>query len=145
MSKVTILQQPALECQDDVNQLLERNGSGGRARPADLFFTAYVGSKLVGCVRYCVEFQTPLLRTMMIDEEYRRQSIGQQLMDECVRFFDTNNIRNVYILPYVHLEDFYRKVGFKRVDAEFAPDFLFQRLSAYNGPMGIKMICMKRQ
>jgi N-acetylglutamate synthase-like GNAT family acetyltransferase len=145
MPKITILQQPALECQDDVNNLLERNGSSGRARPTDLFFTAYLDSKLVGCVRYCVEFQTPLLRTMMVDEKHRGQAIGKKLIDECIQYLDKNGIRNVYILPYVHLENFYRKVGFQKVDAEFAPDFLFQRLSAYNGPTGIKMICMKRQ
>ena len=144
MANVRVLRQPALECQAQVDAFYARNGAQGRARPGDLFFCAYVGDELVGCVRYCVEFQTPMLRTMMIDEKYRRTGLGKQILEEFAKFLDENLIHNVYALPYTHLESFYSEIGFKRVDPDFAPDFLYQRLTAYNGPGDVKMICMKR-
>ena len=126
-----------------VDSFYEFNGSSGRSRPDDLFFLAMSGESLLGCVRYCVENETPMLRTMQVHRDRRRQRIGLSLLTRFAEYLDTSCIRNVYCLPYPHLEDFYGRVGFVRVSAVDAPAFLQERLRAYD-PSGTLYICMRR-
>lgn len=126
-----------------VDSFYELNGSSGRARSGDLFFLAMVGGGLIGCVRYCVENETPMLRTMRVHQDYRRQGVGRALLTCFAAYLDARGVRNVYCLPYPHLEDFYGMIGFIRVSPDDAPEFLQQRLRAYD-PGGTQYICMKR-
>ena len=66
-----------------VEPFYKRNGSRGTARDMDLFFIAtQPGHDVLGCVRYCMEERTPLLRTMMVDEGFRHLGIGMRLLKE---------------------------------------------------------------
>jgi len=119
------------------------NRSSGRARPDDLFFLAMKRAKLIGCVRYCVEHETPMLRTMQVHPDYRRQGVGRSLLIRFAAYLDDHGDRNVYCLPYSHLENFYELIGFVRVSPDDAPGFLKERLSTYD-PAGTRYICMRR-
>jgi N-acetylglutamate synthase-like GNAT family acetyltransferase len=124
-----------------VDPFYERFGFSGRARGTDTFFLAMKDDELVGAVRYCVEENIPMLRTMMIHPDYRRQGVGQMLLAEFARFLDARGIRNVYCLPYSHLAVFYSSIGF--VGADDVPELLKERMRAY-ATTGEKTICMKR-
>jgi N-acetylglutamate synthase-like GNAT family acetyltransferase len=126
-----------------VDSFYEFNGSSGRARPDDLFFLAMSEDSLLGCVRYCVESTTPMLRTMQVHRDHRRQRIGLSLLTRFAEYLDAGDIRNVYCLPYPHLENFYGRVGFARVSPVDAPAFLQERLRVYD-PSGTLYICMRR-
>ena len=126
-----------------VDPLFERNGSRARAREDDLFFLAMIENSLAGCVRYCVESGTPMLRSMMVDEQQRRMGIGLKLLQEFAAYLDRNQIQNVYCLPYAHLETFYARAGFLRVHPGEAPAFLQERLQDYTWT-GTRCICMRR-
>jgi N-acetylglutamate synthase-like GNAT family acetyltransferase len=125
-----------------VDPFYERNGRQPCARDEDLFFIA-MDDAVLGCVRFCVENDTPMLRTMMVDAVHRRRGIGGLLLREFVGYLDAHQIRDVYCLPYAHLDGFYGAVGFQRIAPEQAPAFLQQRLRSYD-PSGKAYLCMRR-
>jgi N-acetylglutamate synthase-like GNAT family acetyltransferase len=134
---------PGAQARPVVDPLYEKNGRQACARNEDLFFVAIDGSNTLGCVRYCVENDTPILRTMMIDAGSRRRGIGSQLLREFTGYMDSHSIGGVYCLPYAHLDRFYGSAGFQRISIEDAPLFLQERLHAYD-PSGPAYLVMKR-
>jgi N-acetylglutamate synthase-like GNAT family acetyltransferase len=126
-----------------VDPFYVKNGKRPCARDSDLFFLALEGSKLVGCVRYCIENETSMLRTMMVDSEHRHRGIGSRLLKNFVEYLDAHDIHEVYCLPYAHLPGFYAAAGFRPVPLDDAPAFLQERMRLYD-PSGGAYLCMKR-
>lgn len=126
-----------------VNDFYSKNRSSGTARAEDVFFLAYQDSTLVGCVRFCLENNTALLRTMMIDPSIRRKKIGSQLLQAFDHYLNENKISEIYCIPYDHLRDFYGQIGFKTADENTIPLFLQERLAQYR-KKDMKVLCMKR-
>lgn len=139
--KVELL--PGMVARFLVDPLYEAGGAKARARNDDLFFLALLEKQPLGCVRFCVEEKTPLLRSMMVAEAYRGRGVGEKLLAAFRAFLDREGVRDTFCLPYAHLESLYGKIGFVKVDAAETPPFLLLRLAEYN--RGEKrMICMKR-
>lgn len=113
------------------------------ARKSDLFFLAYALDELVGAVRFCVEEDVPLLRSMVIKETAQRKGIGTQLLHEFEAHLRRTETRNIYCLPYAHLTEFYAQIGFRQVAEETIPLFLQKRLMEYRTKPG-EFICMHR-
>lgn len=113
------------------------------ARDTDTFFVAVLGDELIGAVRYCIENETPMLRSMMIHEDYRRRSIGRRLLRKFEDYLDARDIHDVYCLPYSHLVRFYAKIGFQLVPEVEVPPFLRERLREYR-KTGKDFVCMMR-
>ena len=126
-----------------VDPFYERNGRRRCARDEDLFFLAINDGKVLGCVRYCVEGGTPMLRTMLVDAGHRRCGIGSRLLQEFTSYLETHAIRRVYCLPYSHLDGFYATAGFERVSANEVPEFLKDRMKSYD-PSGTLYLFMRR-
>ncbi len=85
-----------------------------------------------------------MLRTMMIDEKFRRHRIGSVLLSEFGRYLDENGIKNVHCLPYSHLVDFYGQIGFIVVSEDRLPPFLRTRLVDYRGKSSKIFTAMRR-
>src|SRR5712671_2626479 len=130
------------EVQQTVDAFYASNGSNAKARPDDLFFIARAGDAVIGCVRYCVEYDVPMLRTMRVANAYQRQGVGLALLTRFVNYLDEHQIRDVFCLPYAHLDRFYGLRGFMTLPGSQAPAFLQERLHAYD-PAGALYICMK--
>lgn len=126
-----------------VDVFYERHGSDSRANPVDLFFLLQSGDRLNGCVRFCLEENTPMLRSMMVDAGLRNQGYGKRLLSAFVDYLDEVGIRGVYCLPYAHLRDFYKSAGFNEVSADETPPFLLERLAIYRAK-GKQYLCMRR-
>ena len=126
-----------------VDPFYERNEKSPCARDEDLFFIAMENATPLGCVRFCVESGTPMLRTMRVDSEHRRRGIGSRLLQAFAEYLDANSIHDVFCLPYSHLDAFYGSVGFERVLPEDAPPFLQERIRAYD-PTGALYLVMRR-
>lgn len=126
-----------------MNAFYESVGSLGRARDEDLFFVAYKDGLLAGCVRFCIESKTPLLRTMQVAKEFRRTGVGTSLLKAFEEHLNDNGIRNCYVIPFAHLEKFYEAIGFKKVTGIQIPTFLKDRLDLY-ASSGKQYICMHR-
>lgn len=125
----------------DLDQFYAENGSKSQARPDDVFFIAFSGKKIIGCVRYCVDEGVPMLRTMRIAERFKRKGIGTQLLLVFKKYLETNGISNVFCLPYPHLVPFYGLIGFETVADNEVPKFLIERSQTYkdNGTVTIFM------
>jgi N-acetylglutamate synthase-like GNAT family acetyltransferase len=132
MENLEIHLQAGREAAGLVDLFYASNGSSGRARSDDLFFLPIREEKLIGCVRYCVEHETPMLRTVQVHLDHRRQGVGRALLHRFAAYLDNHGDRNVFCLPYSHLENFYGLIGFARVSRNDAPGFLQERLSAYD-------------
>src|SRR5687768_1655832 len=76
-----------------VDPLFESNGRRARAREDDVFFLAMIETSLAGCVRSCVESGTPMLRSMMVDEQQRRMGSGLKLLQDFAAYLDRNQIQ----------------------------------------------------
>ncbi len=94
MKNIRLEIEPGCKAKAVVDPFYAKNGSRGVARPEDVFFIALNEAKTVGCVRYCVEEDVSLLRTMMIDETFRGQGVGpketpQFLLDRLTEYKKT--------------------------------------------------------
>jgi len=143
VQKITIQIFDGPSARAHVDALYERNGSGSRARDQDTFFIAWLADQPVGCVRYCIEECTHMLRSMMIDEPYRRLGIGRRLLGQFAEHLERHQIRNTYCLPFSHLQNFYASIGFQKVPECDIPPFLVTRLKEYEVSHAI-YICMRR-
>jgi N-acetylglutamate synthase-like GNAT family acetyltransferase len=131
LPKVFVKLVPGAEAAEKVNAFYQAHGGRALARDHDLFFLALDGETILGAVRYCVENDVPLLRSMMIDGSVRRGGLGTLLLKRFSTFLDETDARNVFCVPYAHLESFYQSVGFQKVREDSAPDFLQARLREY--------------
>ncbi len=144
MNLPTIHRKTGLECSEQVNAFYKQCGSSNQARPSDLFFLMLREDHILGCVRYCVEEGEAMLRSMMVDEKYRRQKIGNQILHAFEAYLQENDIESVYCLPYPHLEKFYGQIDFQTVEGNDIPLFLRDRMVFYEKNSGKKYICMRR-
>ena len=143
MDKIRIERVMGEEAKPAIDNFYKKNGRNGTARKDDLFFVAYSENKIFGCVRFCVEEGTSMLRTMYVDSSCRKQGVGRTLLEEFARYLDKNNIRDVFCLPYIHLENFYGLIDFKVVPKKEVPQFLIDRSTTY-AKNGTNTLYMKR-
>jgi N-acetylglutamate synthase-like GNAT family acetyltransferase len=116
---------------DKVDPFYKANHKSHQARDNDVFFSAYKNQEIIGTVRFCIEENTPLLRSMMVSEDFRGTGIGRNLIKEFEKYLDQNKIQDTYCIAYAHLDYFYGIIGFKTISPEEAPKFLFERYESY--------------
>lgn len=131
LSRIAFKKASGLEVTSQVNAFLEKNGGHGASRDSDLFFLAMLDGTVVGSVRFCIEESTPMLRTMMIEEDFRKLGVGSKLLKLFQEYLDANSIRDTFCVPYSHLRAFYSKIGFEPCDESTAPPFLKERIVGY--------------
>lgn len=132
-----------LEKKSQIEEFYQREGSSIFIQSSDLFFIAYSKKEILGCVRFCVEDQIPMLRTMRVAKEFQRQKVGLELLRRFAIHLSDEDIADTYCLPHTYLEKFYEQVGFRKVSDEEIPNFLRQRI-AENATKGHTLICMRR-
>jgi len=115
-----------------------------QARKTDLFFAAFIENTIVGVCRFCVEENTPMLRSMVVHAPLRSQKIGAKILESFANYLDKNNLRPTYCIPYGHLEKFYGLIGFKVINEEEAPAFLQERIQTYRKNSSDKFMFMRR-
>lgn len=116
----------------------QRNYNG--IKPQDTIFIVQVNNRLVGAVRICLEENVLVLRGMQIFPAFQRQGIGTKLLQMCDRYL---NRQTCYCLPFSHLEQFYKQIGFEKVNLADVPSFLRARHNKYLG-RGLDVIAMSR-
>jgi N-acetylglutamate synthase-like GNAT family acetyltransferase len=128
-----------------VNPFYQAHGASAIARPDDLFFLAMTEENVLGSVRFCLEEGTPMLRSMMIHTDHRKQGLGRLLLKEFDDYLNFQSHRNTFCLPYGHLVKFYGCIGFQKISESLAPPFLIERLAGYRAKNPTTdYICMRR-
>lgn len=144
LSSIQIRRRKGSEVAELVDALYAAHGSSAKARPDDLFFLAFFNDDLIGCVRFCIEENVPLLRTMRIADSWKRKKIGLALLKDFAAYLDSEKISNVFCLPYSHLPGFYGNIGFEMVSEKETPLFLLERLKGYKAK-GLDCLIMRRR
>lgn len=132
------------EVAPQVNAFYRTVGGQGPIRPSDLLFLAYgVEDRLVGCVRFAQELEIHVLRSLLVDPEWRGQGVGHDLVARVLTHAEEGGVQALFCLSYPHLEVFYRSFGFETVTGNDIPQPLDTRMLSY-GLHGIDAICMRR-
>lgn len=101
------------------------------ASDSDTFVIAYADNEIVGCVRFCIDHDIYMLRTMMVHPDYRKQRLGHKILS----FYEDKLLKDlpheVFCLAYTHLGDFYKQIGFEAKSLDSAPQFLIERSALY--------------
>ena len=95
----------------------------------DRFVIARQNQKIIGIVKLCLEEKILVLRGMRVTKAYQKKGIGRNLLKLINKIIGTEKC---YCLPYNYLEEFYGKIGFKKIDPELAPPHLLKRLKEYH-------------
>lgn len=143
-SEVRIQLIPGSEAVAIVDPFYEQEGKTHRARNSDLFFAAFFENSIVGVCRFCIEENTPLLRSMIVHAPLRAQKIGAKILESFAQYLDDNKIGPTYCLPYDHLGNFYGHIGFKVIKEEDAPAFLQERIQGYRERNSEAFMIMRR-
>jgi N-acetylglutamate synthase-like GNAT family acetyltransferase len=135
---------PGNEAAAIVDPFYEQEGKTHRARSSDLFFAAFMENSIVGVCRFCIEEDTPLLRSMIVQSNLRSHKIGSKILQSFAKYLGTNGLGPTYCIPYDHLGDFYGQIGFKIIREEDAPLFLQERIQTYRKNNPEKFMLMRR-
>ncbi len=93
----------------EFNMQLEPNGC----------FLLQTDSKPVGLAT-CISFgKTGWFGNLVIDEKYRKQGAGTQLLQHAVNYLKSTGVKTIGLYAYPYLTDFYSAIGFKP-EADFA-------------------------
>ncbi len=114
-----------------VDPFYELEGQSHRACSSDLYFVAFKENAVVGVCRFCIEENTPLLRSMVVHTPLRSQKIGANILKNFANYLDQNNFKPTYCIPYGHLGSFYGLIDFNIIKEEESPAFLQDRIKQY--------------
>lgn len=111
-----------------VNSFYEEVGYREGCRQSDHILVAKDEQKIVGAVRLCEEGGTLVLRGMYVAEERCGKGLGSRLLEAASAAIGEVEC---WCVPYVHLVDFYSRIGFCELEGETVPTFLAERLARY--------------
>lgn len=124
------IREASTELHAAVRAVYDKCGYRHAVKAQDIVLAAMRRDEPIGVVRLCHEDGVMVLRGMHVLPEHQRQGVGCMLLDECrARLGDSP----CYCIPWRHLQAFYAKAGFIRLDAEDAPRFLRRRHARYLG------------
>jgi N-acetylglutamate synthase-like GNAT family acetyltransferase len=124
------LTKSAAEVSDRVNTFYKNAGRPTKKlEPNDQVVMAILDDEIVGVVRLCFEQDHYVLRTMQVHPEFQRQGVGQQILNHFEVVLNEQKIMKSYCFAFAHLEDFYGRIGYKKIENSEAPLFLQQRLT----------------
>lgn len=90
---------------------------------------AFHEDTLIGVVRLCLEYECFVLRTMQVRTDFQAQGVGLQILNRFQKLLSERRIETTYCMPYAHLERFYEKIGFAKINEQDAPLFLQERVN----------------
>lgn len=113
---------------EPVREFYRLAGYKGGVKLDDALIGASVEGDLVGVVRIATEHGIQVLRGMRVKPEFQRQGIGARMLREVRPLLRG---RECFAIAYAHLENFYGRIGFRKIDEQVAPVFLRERIEAY--------------
>lgn len=125
---------------DDVELFYKEHAYKASDHTGERIVLAESGGRIVGALRLVEEQGCLVLRGLRVREALRRKGVGSGLMAAAAVFIGA---QVCYMIPFRHLERFYARYGFTRLQIEQAPLFLQERLAKYHA-MGLDVILMAR-
>ncbi|MFN8845916.1 MAG: GNAT family N-acetyltransferase [Bdellovibrionales bacterium] len=122
---------PCYKMQTEILNFYMNCSRGVKLEESDQFVIAFQKGMIVGLVRLCLESDTYVLRTMQIHPHLQRLGIGTQLLKRFESLLNERGIKEIYCIPFEHLDSFYSKIGFTKIETYEAPEFLQERLLVF--------------
>lgn len=115
-----------------------------QAAKSDDIYIALLNNRLIGAVRLCPHENTWLLRSMCIKTNLRNQGIGHFMLSQLTEILAE---KQCYCFPFTHLENFYNKTGFNKIESKDAAKVIEKKYSGYlaNGKKILLMQFRKKQ
>lgn len=126
---------------DRIQAFYRLTGYDSPLEPLDEVLVVEEGQEIKAAVRLCHEADVIVLRGLMVLESCRRAGIGSMLLGYAQTALGD---RDCYCIPYSHLEGFYGRSGFLRIDPASAPVFLRERYELYRSKLKLNVILMQR-
>jgi N-acetylglutamate synthase-like GNAT family acetyltransferase len=105
----------------------------------ELVIVARRSGDICAVVRFRPIEQFQLLTGMVVNEQYRRQGIGHQLLNYCQQDMISNQ---VYCFAFTWLASFYQQHDFRTIDIEQLPNSLYILFQRYQNS-GKSLVPMK--
>jgi amino-acid N-acetyltransferase len=83
-------------------------------------FVGYVDSEIVGIGGLEVYGKYALLRSLVIEEQFREKGYGKALCKELIQRAKNKGVRELYLLTAT-ADKFFREIGFEKIKREGAP------------------------
>ncbi len=126
---------------DAVDSFYESVGYRGGSHSRDCILVAREDQRIVAAVRLCNEEGFLVLRGMYVAEERRRMGVGSMLLESASAAIDS---AECWCVPYIHLTEFYSRIGFRVHEGSGTPKFLLERRSRYFAKGNLVTIMRKR-
>ena len=86
----------------------------------DFYVAELVEGRLVACCGLSVVWEDLAeVRSLVVEETFRRQGLGRRIVQECLGEADSLGIQRIFALTYQ--EAFFKKLGFAEVDKDVLP------------------------
>lgn len=108
-----------------------------------LFIVAEENNCVVGVVGLEIREEQGLLRSLAVEERYRGQGLGEDLLQEIIAEADIRGIKSLYLLTTT-AEGFFAKRGFGKTDRASAPVAL-QQTTEFKSICPVSAACMKKE
>ena len=115
--------------QDEAESFYNLCGRETQLMADNTLVVAFQKDMLVGIVRLCLEHESYVLRTMQVHPDHQGQGVGLKILDRFQKVLIEREIQTAYCIPYAHLELFYGKIGFAKINELNAPLFLKERIN----------------
>lgn len=106
----------------------------------ELFLT-YKNAKFIGVIGLERFDDTGLLRSMTIEEKYRRKGYGKKICQKLFDYSKNTGIKELYLLTCT-AKDFFEKIGFEVISRENVPDSI-KSTTEFSELCPCSAICMK--
>ncbi len=84
------------------------------------FFVAEEDRKILGvCALHILWEDLAEIRSLIVQKEYRKKSIGTLLVKKCLSEAKQFGVKKVFVLTYI--PEFFKKVGFKEIEKSQLP------------------------
>ena len=95
-------------------QFYKRNQYKGKVKESDkIWVLTQIDGHVVAAVRLCQQAGFTMLRGVWVERGVRAKGLGSQLLRHLQ---SSGELHGCYCFPYLHLERFYAKHGFQRVE-----------------------------
>ncbi|MGD8523172.1 MAG: arsenic resistance N-acetyltransferase ArsN2 [Desulfobacterales bacterium] len=106
----------------------------------DNFLLLWDGSKLVGTVGLEIKGHCALLRSLAVEESYRKKGWASQLLDKIEQHAKTWNVNTLYLLTMT-VEAFFAKRGYEKIERDTTPPSV-QETEEFKGLCPDTAVCM---
>lgn len=100
------------------------------------------GTELAGVVGLELKGNLGLLRSLAVDEPYRRKKLATQLVSKIEKYARSQQIDTLYLLTLT-AENFFAKRGYQKTDRKSAPPAL-QETTEFKSLCPATAVCMKK-